>query len=709
MSHALYRLGRWTARHPWKVLAAWAAVAVVVVAASSLWGRELRDSFSVPGDDSHVATTLLARAHSDDAGVTARVVATPRGGATFEGAGAEKALQTLHRTLIDTDGVVAVSEPQISPDDRVALMTVQYPVLESLEKSYLSELKASIGSFADDQHLQVEGGGELFFHLSEAGSGSSELIGIGAAIVILLVAFGSLVAMGLPIVTALVGLAIGISSLGLVTYLVEIPSGATGMAAMVGIGVGIDYALFLVTRYREFLDAGSAPDDAIGRSLATAGQAVLFAGGTVVVAILGLAVANVPMMTATGVATSIVVAIAVMSSLTLLPALVSLSGGWIDRLSIHRSHRSASIGHNRAAKWAAHVARHPWPYAVGGTLALLALTAPMFRLELGFPDDGTMPPDRTERRAYDLVTEGFGPGLNGPLLVAVDLSKVSGGEAAVLDSLAEAMEADAGIAAVAPAQINKEARVATVVAVPTTKPQAEETYETVGRLRSEVIPEALEGTGATAHIGGATASFGDIASRVTDRLPYFVSAVVLVSFLLLMIVFRSVLVPLKAALLNLLSIGSAYGVMVMVFQWGWGKDLIGLDSTLPVVSLIPMFMFAVLFGLSMDYEVFLLSRIREEYVASGDNRAAIMHGVAGSARVITSAALIMIAVFGGFVLENDPMLKMLGLGLATAIAIDATVVRMILVPATMTLLGSRNWHLPAWLDRILPHLDLEAA
>ncbi|MCB0976140.1 MAG: MMPL family transporter, partial [Acidimicrobiales bacterium] len=598
MSHALYRLGRWTARHPWRTIVAWVVLAVVVITASVTWGRELRDSFNVPGVDSDRATQLLSTAQSADAGVTARVVATPRDAASLSGAEAGRALAELREELSAIDGVVAVTAPQLSGDGKVALLTVQYPVLEDLDSGDLTRLKDVLDHF-DDSALRVEAGGELFFHLEAAGGGSSEAIGILAAVVILLIAFGSVVAMGLPIVTALVGLAIGMSSLGLVTYLIEIPSDAPGMAAMVGIGVGIDYALFLVTRYREFVASGSNTEDAVGRSLATAGQAVLFAGGTVVVAILGLAVAGVPMMTAAGVATSTVVAVEVVAALTLLPALVALSASWIDRLSIHR--RGTAPSGRRAAQWAGHVSRHPWPYAVGGTLALLALTVPMFRLELGFPDEGTMPPSRTERRAYDLVSDGFGPGVNGPLLIAVDLSGATGDPTTILADLGKAVSADEGIATVYPAQVDRGSRVATIVAIPTTKPQAAATYDTVKRLRSDVFPGALDGSGASAHVGGATANFGDIAGRVTDRLPLFVGSVLLLSFLLLMVVFRSVLVPLKAALLNLLSIGAAYGVMVMVFQWGWGKDLIGLDSTLPIVSLIPMFMFAVLFGLSMDY------------------------------------------------------------------------------------------------------------
>jgi RND superfamily putative drug exporter len=348
------------------------------------------------------------------------------------------------------------------------------------------------------------------------------------------------------------------------------------------------------------------------------------------------------------------------------------------------------------------VSSNAWPYAVGATIVLLALTAPVLALRLGFPDEGSLPETRTERQAYDLVAEGFGAGINGPLVIAVDISA----DASVTEPLAAAVRADRGIAAVMPAEVDAEAGVATLIAIPRTSPQDAATVETIQRLRTEVFPRVLEGSPARAHVGGQTATWSDLGDKVSDRLPMFIAAVVLLSILLLTVVFRSVVVPLKAALLNLLSIGAAYGVMVMVFQWGWGADLIGLESTVPVIAFIPMFMFAVLFGLSMDYEVFLLSRVREEYLQTGDNDTSVIRGLASTARVITSAALIMISVFLGFVLGEDPAIKMMGLGLATAIFLDATIVRMILVPASMKLLGDANWWIPGWLDRLLPSVDI---
>ena len=496
--------------------------------------------------------------------------------------------------------------------------------------------------------------------------------------IILLVAFGSIIAMGLPIGIALIGLAIGASSMALVTRIIDIPSWAPQMASMIALGVGIDYALFLVTRHREFLAQGLPVPEAAGRAVATAGQTVIFAGGTVVIAVLGMAFAGIPFMTAAGIATSIIVLVMVTASVTLLPALLGIVGQRINRRG-HRGIVTADTHHVSARwmRWGSHVSRHSWAYLIGTTVLLIALTVPALSLRMGFPDEGSLPPNRTERLAYDLVADGFGPGINGPLLIAIDLAS----DPSVVEPLREAIAADPGIASVSEAKVNSAADVATMLAFPTTAPQDDLTFTTIERLRAETFPAVLADSGASAHIGGQTASWADIGNKVRDRLPLFVGGVILMSFVLLLFVFRSVLVPLKAAAMTLLSIGAAYGVIVMVFQWGWGMNAIGLEETIPVIPFIPMFMFAVLFGLSMDYEVFLLSRIREEYMRTGDIGASVVRGIASSARVITSAALIMISVYVGFMFGEDPATKMMGLGLATAILIDATLVRMVLVPA----------------------------
>jgi putative drug exporter of the RND superfamily len=731
MSSALYRLGRFAARRPWTVIGAWLLVSVVVVVAANTVGRDFKDSAEVPGLDSQRAVELLSAVESDQAGLTARVVMTPLDAdATFfdaaDAADAADALADVERAVAALPKVVAVTEATtalasgsdaaieqgvISPDGRVALISIQYPVQDDLDRSDLDRLEEAVAEARVGSPLQIEIGGDLYFAFGEPETGAGEMLGLIAAIVILLIAFGSLIATGLPIGMAVFGLALGVSSMGLVAYLIDIPSWVPQFASMIGLGVGIDYALFLVTRHRELLHRGMTVSEAAGRAVATAGQAVVFAGGTVVIAILGLAVAGVPFVTAAGVAIAVIVLIMVAASVTLLPAFLGLAGHSIDRFGIHRRHRTGSVGAGWE-RWGRHVSRHAWPYAIGVTVLMVALAAPVLSLRLGFPDDGTQPESMTQRRAYDLVADGFGSGINGPLVVAVDLVGDDRGDGvsdvSVVEPLAAAIAADPGVAGVAPPEIDASVGVATIVAFPTTSPQDDATFATVERLRYEVFPSVLSDSSATAHVGGATANFGDVGERVRARLPAFIGLVVLLSFVLLMIVFRSILVPLKAAVMNLLSIGAAYGVLVMVFQWGWGKELIGLETTVPIVSFVPLFMFAILFGLSMDYEVFLLSRVREEYVATGDNEQSVIHGLASTARVITSAALIMICVFGAFVFGNDPTTKMFGLGLATAILIDATIVRVVLVPATMKLMGNANWWLPGWLDRILPTIDIDS-
>jgi RND superfamily putative drug exporter len=483
---------------------------------------------------------------------------------------------------------------------------------------------------------------------------------------------------------ALFGLALGLSSMSLLAYLIDVPSWAPQLGAMIGLGVGIDYALFVVTRHREHLTRGEGVAESIGAAVGSAGRAVVFAGGTVVIAILGLGVAGIPFLTAGGIAIAVVVLIMVVASVTLLPAFLGLAG---RRIAGHRG--AAGSGW---ARWGHHVSRHAKPYAIGTTLILVALAAPVLDLRLSSRDEGDLPRKRTERRAYDVVAQGFGPGTNGPLVIAVDGARD-------LARVRAAMAADRGVAAVTAPEVHR--GVATLLAFATTAPQDPATFATIERLRARVLPPQ-------AHIGGQTASWADLGERVRERLPRFLVAVVLLSFLLLTVVFRSLVVPLKAALLNLLSIGAAYGVLVAVFQWGWGAGLIGLESTAPIVAFIPIFMFAIVFGLSMDYEVFLLSRIREDYLRTGDNASSVVHGVGSTARVISSAALIMISVFLGFVSSDDPTIKMFGLGLATAILVDATVVRLVLVPATMKLVGDANWWMPRWLDRVLPRIEPRA-
>ncbi|MEU5193435.1 MMPL family transporter [Streptomyces scabiei] len=730
LSKALLRLGAGAARHPWRVIAAWLVATTLAVLAAVAFGGRTADSMTAPGLDSQRAAELIERARTGQEGMTAQVVVTPLdGGATFFDRGSARTALTRLRTeverlphvlgtsdpagALDARGDTAVRGGLVSADGRIAVVRVQYPDRSRLSAEDLDALVGLGDRLRAELPLRIEMGGDLFYAFSDADGGVSELIGLLAAAAILFLAFGSLVAAALPIGMAVFGLTVGVATMTVLAGVTDVPTFAPVLGSMVGLGVGIDYALFVLARHREYLAGGLDPQTAAGRAVATAGRPVVFAGGTVVVSILGLAVANVPFMTVGGVAVSVVVLIMVAASVTLLPAFLGAAGprlaragrigrvlraGWSGRLGRRRDTAAGTTHADGWRRWIGHVSRHPVPYAVGAAGLMLTATLPVLGLRVGLPDDGSLPHSRTERRAYDLVAEGFGPGTNGPLVVAADPA----GDPGVLDRLVGAVAADPGIASVAPTHIDRATGIATLVVFPTTGPQDKATADTIARLRTDVLPTAIGHGPAKAHVGGAAASLSDVGRRTSERMPVFVAAVLAMSFLLLMLVFRSVLVPLKAVLLNLLSIGAAYGIMVAVFQWGWGGALIGLEATVPIVSFIPMFLFAILFGLSMDYEVFLLSRVREEYLRTGDNGTAIVEGVSRTARIITSAALIMVAVFLSFAVADDPSTKMFGLGLATAILIDATVVRMVLVPATMTLLGRTNWWLPKWLDRMLP-------
>ncbi|MEU6949936.1 MMPL family transporter [Streptomyces sp. NPDC046316] len=730
LSKALLRLGAGAARHPWRVITAWLIAASLAVLAAIAFGGRTADSMTAPGLDSRRAAELIERAGTGQEGMTAQVVVTPLddGATFFDDDGARTALTRLQTEVMRLPHVLGTSDPAgafdaggdtavrgglVSADGRIAVVRVQYPDQSRLSAEDLDALVDLGDRLRAELPLRIEMGGSLFYAFSDADGGVSELIGLLAAAAILFLAFGSLVAAALPIGMAVFGLTIGVATMTVLAGVTDVPTFAPVLGSMVGLGVGIDYALFVLARHREYLARGLDPHEAAGRAVATAGRPVVFAGVVVVVSILGLAVANVPFMTVGGFAVSIVVLTMVVASVTLLPAFLGAAGprlarsgrlgralrtGKLDRLARRRDRVAGATAAAGWRRWIGHVSRHPVLYAIGAAGLLLTATLPVLGLRVGLPDDGSLPHSRTERRAYDLVAEGFGPGTNGPLVIAADPA----GDPGVLDRLAATLAADPGIASVARTHTDLASGIATFVVFPTTSPQDKATADTIARLRTDVLPTAIGHGPARAHVGGAAASLSDVGQRTSQRLPVLVAAVLAMSFLLLMLVFRSILVPLKAVLLNLLSIGAAYGIMVAVFQWGWGGALIGLEATVPIVSFIPMFLFAILFGLSMDYEVFLLSRVREEYLRTGDNGTAIVEGVSGTARIITSAALIMVAVFLSFAVAEDPSTKMFGLGLATAIFIDATVVRMVLVPASMTLLGRANWWLPTWLDRLLP-------
>jgi RND superfamily putative drug exporter len=706
MSGFLFRLGRNCARHPFRVFGLWLVAAVAVIAISGQSGGTFNDSFRFPGSESQKAADVLSARFPAQSGATGRVV-FHSADTRLDVVRLRTAIDRTRRALAEGHDVTGVTDPfaagsrAIDADGHTAYADVQYSV-DPLTPQHVADADAAVRS-SRAAGVQTELGGTIA-NAGEKPQGK-EALGVVVAIVVLLVAFGSAVAMAIPIGTALIGILIGLAGMKILAGFGDVPTVSELLGVMIGLGVGIDYALFVVTRHRQHLREGASVEEAAGQAIATAGQAVLFAGGTVMIAILGLRIADLPAMTAIGIAVAIVVAVAMAAAVTLLPALLGLAGTKIDTFSVHRKTHVPKPAHETlSGRWAHHVGQHPVRYAVASFAALCAIALPVLSLRIGIADDGNADPASTQRKAYELLGDGFGKGFNGPILVVVETPAAA--DHAAVDRLQDALQADAGVAAVTPAVFNQKGDTAVLTVNPTTSPQDPATDTLVRTLRADVLPSAVRGTSAHASLTGR-ALITDVNQRFSERLPLFIGAVVALSFILLMIVFRSILVPLKAALMNLLSIGAAYGVIVAVFQWGWAKGLIGLEHTIPINPFVPMVMFAILFGLSMDYEVFLLSRVREEFVRHGDSHRSVVTGLASTARVITCAAIIMISVFAGFVLGDNVIIKMFGVGLSVAVLLDATLVRLVLVPATMSLLGKANWWLPGWLDRILPNLDLE--
>jgi len=610
--------------------------------------------------------------------------------------------------------VASVSSPfgplgaaQISRDGHIGYLRVNFDQSAGTLPTSAVQKVVDTAQAAAGPGYQVALGGEAIGLVAGAKPGPAEGVGILAAIVIMLLAFGSVVAMGLPIITALFGIAVAFAVLDLLSHVVTTPVFAPEIMAMIGLGVGIDYALFVVTRYRQGLAERREPREAVAVSLATSGRAVVFAGTTVILSLLGLFLLQLPFMRGLAIGAIAAVVLVMVAALTLLPAMLGFSGRAIDKLAIPGLLQSGTEPSERGFwyRWSRTVQRRPVVAGGAAVLVLLCLALPMFQMRQAFTDAGNDPTSTTTRQAFDALATGFGPGFNGPLIVA---ARVPAGQTGAVDQLDARIRATPGVAYATPSQFDASGTAAVIVAYPTTAPQAAQTEMLVHHLRDEVIPAATGTTGVQAYVGGETAGSVDAATYLSARLPWVIGAVLLLSFLLLMAVFRSLAIPVKAVVVNLLSVAASYGVIVAVFQWGWLGGFFGIGSTGPIDPWIPLMMFTILFGLSMDYEVFLLSRIREEWRLTGDNSSAVADGLAKTARVITAAAAIMIFVFGSFVF-GDPLhvLKVFGLGLASAILIDATLVRMVLVPSVMELLGDANWWMPRWLDRIVPTLGVE--
>jgi putative drug exporter of the RND superfamily len=711
MTAWLYRLGRLAATHRRRVLTIWAIAVLALVGLGQAVGGDFTEEFGIPGTESRAAQELLQERFPEQSGGSARLVFR-----ADEGRFADPTNETALRATLDAvralDEVAIVGDPlqgrggAMSSDGRTGYADVRYGLpIGELGSHRVEELDTTV-EVGRDLGLQVELSGELPSYYQSPHLGGTELaLKVTAALLIMLVAFGSVIATGLPLGLALAGLAAGVGGIRLLAAVIDVPSSSLLLGVMLGLGAGIDYALFVVTRHRQQLSEGLPVEDSIGRANATAGQAVVFAGGTVIIAIGGLVVAGIPAATVMGASAALVVAIMVLASITLLPALLGYAGAGIDRLRVPGLRPRVEAGaDNLWGRWARHVVRRPWTYLTASVLLLGIAAAPLLDMRLAMPDGSTAAEGSSRRAAHDLLVDGFGPGFAGPLLVTVAIGE---GEQASSAALREAIASDDRVAQVSPPIPNGAGDTAVLQVTPTSGPSTPETEALVHDLRATTIPTVLAGTDVEAYVGGVTASHIDLTDRASDRLPWFIGAVVGLSLLLLAMVFRSVWVPVKAAAMNLLSIGAGYGAVVAVFQWGWFGGLFGLDGPVPVVSMVPMLMFAILFGLSMDYEVFLLSRAREEYLATGRNTDSVVAGISTTARVITSAALIMIVVFVGFALGDNVIVQQIGLGLAVAVLVDATIVRVALVPSTMVLLGDRNWWMPRWLDRVLPRLDIE--
>ncbi|RSS81938.1 MMPL family transporter [Streptomyces sp. WAC06614] len=711
----LHRVGRGCARRPWFVIAAWLLVLVAVVGADRLWGGSYEDDFSLPGTSVQTGADLLD-AHGGPAvrGVPAQIVLSAGGPG---GLGARRAdVEAARAELARLPEVLSVSDPLSTPgsvtqDGRTGYFTVRFSSTPArFDASYVDRVDAAVAPLRADG-VEVEYGGPLGKLAASGGAhGVSEAIGVVTALVVLLLGFGSVAAAAFPLVSAVVGVLAGLAALGLAAAQVSLAAVSPTLAVMMGLGVGLDYALFLVTRHRKLLHGTADPAEAAGRTVATSGRAVLVAALTVTVALAGLFASGVGFIGMLGVAAATTVLTGALAALTLTPALLGLAGRRIDRFHVREPVDEPEGDGDVWHRWAAAVGRRPWTALVGGLLVLGVLAVPVAGMRLGHVDAGASPASSTERHAYDLIADGFGPGTNAPVTVVVTLGKGGATDrerTEVAQELYGALTRTPGVASATVPAPTADGALLVATVVPDSAPQDRATADLIHRLTDETLPDTLGPHDATGYPTGPAAGQQTFRDVLAARLPLVVGLVVAAAFLLLLVVFRSPLVAAKAALLNLLSIGASFGVVVAVFQWGWGGPLLGVDEPVPVESYVPMMMFAIVFGLSMDYEVFLLSRIREHWLATGDDRASVAAGLASTARVITCAAIVMTSVFLAFLLSPDPVVKMLALGLGVSVVLDATVVRLLLVPASMNLLGRANWWIPRRLDRLLPHLDPE--
>ncbi|MFL5859915.1 MAG: MMPL family transporter [Solirubrobacteraceae bacterium] len=693
-------------------------IAIGLVAVSHQMGDNTNNNLSLPGTGSQLATNALAGPFSAQSNGSSPIVIHTKSGKLTDSKYAS-AINTASSDVAKAANVASAVSPvtsqgasQLSKNQMTGYISVTTKVNPgSLSTEQAQDIIDAASGPLSTAGLEVQTGGQLGQKVSTPSTESSELIGIIAAMVILAFTFGTLVAMALPIITAIFALASTRAIIRILGHVVSVPTVAPTLATMIGLGVGIDYALFIVTRHFRGMKDGLTIDESIARAAATSGGAVFFAGSTVTIALVSLAVAGIPLVTTMGLMAAIAVVVAVLGALTLLPAVLAIIGSHINSLRVRDRHPESHPSEGGLwAKWAHEIASYPWVAGIAALAILIPLMIPLLSLTLGQQDTGALSTSTTARQAYDQISENFGQGVNGPLLIAVKLgSPAQSSSDSRLATLQKDVKAVAGVAAVTPVVLDKAGTTAFFNAIATTAPSDDKTATLVSKLRATTIPQAEKGTNMKAYVGGQTAAYVDLAAKISDKLPLQIAVVIVLAFLLLMLAFRTVVVPAQAALMNLLSIAASYGVLVAIFQYGWAIGILGHSDPVPIVSYVPLFMFAILFGLSMDYEVFLVSQIEEHVHEGEDNKSSVVHGLVTSARVITAAATIMVFVFGSFILNGNPTVQQFGVGLAVAVLIDATVVRCLLVPALMILMGKVNWYLPHGIDRILPHLSIEGA
>jgi putative drug exporter of the RND superfamily len=793
MTGALFHLGRFCVRWRWAVLAIWLVVFVLLAAWARSVGPDVSDNLTLPGTDSHAATDLLDKRFPSQANGMNPVMLRASDGKKLSSSEYKKPIDDTVAALKKDPAIRSATNPlasdhssQLAKHGSIGYIALNLrPSPSELTLDTANRIVA-LADPARDAGLEVGFGGYLGQKVSKPDTHSSEVIGLGMAVIVLLFTFGTVVAMGLPIFTAIIGLVCGLAIITLISHVATVPTVAPTLATMIGLGVGIDYALFIVTRHLDQRRGGIETRESIARATASSGGAVVFAGSTVMVALLSLAVVDIPLVTTLGYTSALVVAVAVLAAITLLPAILGLVGDRIDRLPIPMPHRRADDHPHGWLRWGGFVARHPVPCATTAIVVLGVLALPTLDIYLGQQDNRAMPESTDARRASDGLTAGFGPGTNGPLLISVDMTqKPAKADQANLDKLSKQTkdqknkantqasqqeqqiagqleaagvppaEAQAqaqaevqpqldkqtskieqqsksqrkklekpatdprlqdlkkdiantsGVKKVSEPLVNSDGTAAVLNTTPTTDPSDRATADLVNRLRDTTIPKAEKGNDMTVNVGGQTAGYVDLASEISSRLIITIAVVVALSFVLLMLAFRSLVIPLTAGLMNLVSIGAAFGVVSAVFEKGWGVGAVGLPGEVPIVSFVPLMMFAILFGLSMDYEVFLMTHIREAWQHTRDNRQAVIMGIGTTGRVITSAALIMVSVFFAFIINGDPTVKQFGVGMGVAVAVDATLVRCLLVPAVMVLVGRANWWFPRALDRIIPNFSIE--